>query len=117
MTKFRFISVEDHGSACCPHCGSEGRYIYTWSEDGVVKSAMAGCYKSLTGSIEKNEEDKYFELLAEKQAKNKKLNGWDKSVQRLLGYKLAGKYPESWCDEKINEVLRDRKSYLSKHKY
>ena len=117
MVQFEFIGVRDYGETCCPHCGAEGRYIYEWKENGVVKSAMSGCYRALTGHLNKGEKEKYFELLFEKIAKGKKLNGWDKSVRRLLDYKLAGKYPESWCDEKINEVLRDRKSYLSKHKY
>lgn len=111
---FKFISVEDYGSTCCPHCGAEGRYIYTWEENGVKKSAMAGCYKALTGKLEKGEEDKYMELLYEKVAKRKKLNGWDKTVLRMLEFKDSGKYPAEWCDRKIKETLRERKKYLAK---
>lgn len=111
---FQFISVEDYGSTACPHCGAEGRYIYTWIQDGCMHSAMAGCYKALTGRVSKNEKEQYFELLSEKQAKGKKLNGWDKTIIRLLQFKKEGKYPDSWCDDKISQALSQRKKYLSK---
>jgi len=114
---FKFLSVEDYGNASCPHCGAEGRYIYTWEVDGKKYGAMAGCYKRLTGHIEKGEDEHYFELIAEKQAKGAKLNGWDKSVLRLLSFKSEGKYPADWCDRKIKEVMKERKMYLAKMHY
>lgn len=117
MATFKFLGIKDCGSALCPHCGSEGRYIYSWEEDGVVRSAMAGCYKLLTGSIEKGDRDRFFELLSEKQAKGKELNGWDKNVIRLLDYKKTSKFPAEWCDKKIDEVLRERSMYLNKKRY
>lgn len=112
---FKFLGIKDYGSTCCPHCGSEGRYIYSWQENGIIKSAMAGCYKLLTVHIEKGDKDKYFELLSEKQAKGKKLNGWDINVLRLLSFEC--KYPKEWIDNKIHEVLRQRQQYLNKRKY
>lgn len=117
MDKFKFIGVKDYGSAVCPHCGSEGRYIYTWEEDGVLHAAMAGCYKSLTGNIEKSDKDRYFEILAEKQAKNKPLNGWDKRIISLLKSLESGKASESWVQQKIHETLSERKVYLHRRKY
>jgi hypothetical protein len=111
---FKFIGVKDCGETCCPHCGADGRYIYTWEMDGVVTSAMAGCFKELTGRMSEDEESRYWVLLAEKQVKNKPLNGWDKSILRMLEFKQSGKYPSEWCDNKINETLRDRKIYLAK---
>ena len=114
---FEFLGVKDCGHATCPHCGAEGRYIYTWSENGVVRSAMAGCYKALTGKLEKGEDARYFELLAEKQAKGKALNGWDKAIIRLNSYLSEGKYSKNWIDQKINDVLRERKMYLAKHRF
>ena len=78
---------------------------------------MAGCYKRLTGKLEKGDENRYFELLAEKQAKGKKLNSWDESVIRLLEFKKTGKYPEDWCNKKINETLSQRNKWLAEHRY
>lgn len=117
MKNFKFIGIKDYGSTCCPHCGAEGRYIYTWEQDGVKKSAMAGCYKALTGMFSKSEEDRYFQLLAEKQAKNTPLNGWDKNIVRLQQFLSDGKYSADWVQARISDVLRDRKAYLSRKRY
>ena len=117
MKDFKFIGITDCGSTCCPHCGSDGRYIYTWSEDGKVRSAMAGCYKKLTGMIEKSDETKYFELLSEKQAKGKELNGWDNKIISLLNAIDYGKITSEWGWLKIRETLSQRKIYLSKKRY
>ena len=114
---FQFFGIEDCGETCCPHCGADGRYIYTWAEFGETKSAMDGCYKQLTGRLEKGDEARFFELLAEKQAKKKTLSGFDKSVIRLLDFKSSGKYPSDWCDQKIKETLSARKSFLASKRF
>lgn len=84
---FEFIGIKDYGATSCPHCGAEGRYIYHWKENGKIRAAMAGCYKALTGKLDKGEDARYFELLSEKQAKGKALNGWDVNIMRLLKFK------------------------------
>ena len=114
---FEFIEVKDFGETSCPHCGAEGRYIYFWLQDGVKMSAMAGCYKALTGKLAKNDEAKYMELLSVKLAKNKDLNGWDRNIIRLLDYKKESKFPEDWCNQKIKEILSQRKSLLARKGY
>lgn len=114
---FQFISVEDHGDACCPHCGAEGRYIYSWAEHGVIKSAMAGCYAALTGQIKKDDITSFIERLSVKQAKNKPLNGWDKTVIRMQQYILDNQNDESklnWANGKIHEAVASAKQYQFK---
>ena len=124
MKTFKFLYVEDHGpcdnghaSAVCPHCGAEGRYVYHWEEDGEHRAAMAGCYKMLTGHLQKDDFNRYFQLLSEKQAKNKPLNSWDRTVLRMLDFKKEGKYPDDWCDSKISEAIRQRARYLREKHY
>jgi hypothetical protein len=40
-----------YGSAQCPHCGAEGRYVIKFlCEDGVQRGAMQGCFKLFPGS-------------------------------------------------------------------
>ena len=117
MATFKFIGVKDFGSTCCPHCGAEGRYVYTWKQNDVTYSAMAGCYKKLTCYLEKSEEDRYFELLSEKQAKGKELNGWDKKIIGLINAIEAEKCTSNWGWLKIREILSQRKSYLNKKRY
>jgi hypothetical protein len=114
---FQFLCVSDTGAgsgACCPHCGAEGRYIYYWAEFGEIKAAMAGCYSLLTGRIKKDDVSAYIERVSVKQAKSKPLNGWDKSVIRMLDYinkniEDAGKV--SWAKGKILDAVRESKSY------
>lgn len=117
MASFKFLGVKDCGQTCCPHCGADGRYIYSWEQDGQVFSAMAGCFKLLTGKLSKDDVTRYWVLLAEKQAKNKPLNGFDLSIVRLLGYKESGKYSADWCDRTINQTLSNRQAYLTSKKY
>lgn len=114
---FEFHEIKDCGETTCPHCGATGRYIYVWSENGKRRSAMAGCYKALTGKLEKGEDVRYFEILAEKLAKNKPLNGWDKNIMRLEGFRREQKYSEGWINSKIKQILSERKMFLAKKRY
>lgn len=114
---FQFIGVDDTGpesGACCPHCGADGRYIYQWYEYGVKRAAMAGCYAGLTGLIKKSDVDKHIERIAVKQSRKKTLNGWDKTIVRMLDYKStnandAGKV--SWAEMKIQQAVSESKQY------
>lgn len=114
METFKFLGIEDFGETCCPHCGADGRYIYSYSIDGVVYGAMAGCYKRETAKYQKTDKVKYMETLADKQVKSKPLTGWDKNIIRLQGYLAEGKYDASWVERKIDEVLEHRRQYFLK---
>jgi hypothetical protein len=110
---FQFIAVQDCGEACCPHCGADGRYIYQWAEYGEIKGAMAGCYAALTGRIKKDDVTTHIERISVKQAKNKPLNGWDKTIIRMLEYinsnTDSGKI--AWANRNIENAVSDAKSY------
>lgn len=114
---FQFIGVDDTGPeshACCPHCGAEGRYIYRWAEYGKVRGAMAGCFAALTGKIKKNDVDSYIQRLSVKLAKNKPLNGWDRTVVRMQKYisdNLGDEGKAIWANGKIREAVADAKRY------
>lgn len=114
---FQFIGVQDCGHACCPHCGAEGRYIYNWFEFGVIKSAMAGCYAALTGRIKMDDIDAFIQRLSVKVAKNKPLNGWDKTVIRMQQYIQDNGSDEgklNWANGKIREAVSSAKAYSFK---
>lgn len=115
---FQFLYMQDcgpcdfgGGSGCCPHCGAEGRYIYYWSEFGEIRGAMKGCYKALTGRIDKDDYTKFMETMCEKQTKDKPLNGWQKTVLRMQQFISDGKYSVEWCEQKIHEAIADQKRY------
>ena len=115
--EFQFIEVNDTGAdsgACCPHCGANGRYIYVWAEFGITHAAMAGCYAALTGKIKMNDVDSFIQRLSMKVAKNKSLNGWDKTVIRMQEYIQKNSGDEgkvNWANSKIFEAVRECKSF------
>jgi hypothetical protein len=112
---FEFLGIQDGGEhASCPHCGAEGRWIYHWLEYGETRAAMAGCYEMATGKIKKGDLEKVHVLIAQKLSKKKPLNGWERGILRLEQFKADAKYPPEWCDQKINEILSQRKIYLAK---
>lgn len=111
---FQFLEVVDCGSACCPHCGAEGRYIYHWAEHGVVKAAMAGCYSALTGKLKKDDYTSFMETLSRKQASGKPLNGWQKTVLRMQDYIQKNSSDEgkvNWATSKIADAIADQKRF------
>jgi len=117
MSTYKFIEVKDYGETTCPHCGSEGRYIYYWEEDGKRRAAMPGCFKLLTGQLEKGDTEKHIERIAVKQAKNKPLNGWDKTIVRMLAYRQEnaddpGKV--NWANLKIFDAVAQAKKYSAR---
>jgi hypothetical protein len=112
---FQFLEVVDTGGdACCPHCGAEGRYIYYWHEYGKGRSAMAGCYAALTGKLNKDDFSKFMEVLSRKQATNKPLNGWQKTVVRMNKYIQDNNNDDgkvNWALQKIKEAGADQKRF------
>lgn len=118
MISFVFHQVVDHGEgASCPHCGAEGRYIYSWEQDGVRYAAMAGCYKRLTGKLSKGDDVRFWELLHEKQSRKKLLNGWEKRALSLRDSAQSGKVTPEWAEAKIRTILSERKQYLARKRY
>lgn len=117
---FQFIKVDDYGSpyegggTCCPHCGADGRYIYWWAEYGVIRGAMAGCYKALTGQIKKTDVDQFLERLNEKVVKGKPLSGFYKTVASMQKYivnNAADPGKVNWANTKIAQAVSDSKRY------
>lgn len=117
---YQFLYMSDHGSRmdgdgyCCPHCGADCRYVYHWAEYGQIKGAAAGCFAALTGKIKKDDLDEFMVKLSISQTKNKPLNGWQKSVIRMLGFIEQGKYQAEWCNQKIWEAVKDQKQFAAK---
>lgn len=114
---FQFLEVLDCGpdsGACCPHCGAEGRYIYSWAEFGQVRSAMAGCYAALTGHLKLNEVDQFIQTTMDKVARKKPLSGWNKTVLRMLEYADTNKADQGkvdWAWGKIKSAVIENKQY------
>lgn len=127
IIKFRFLYVKDgripvgvgfdEQPAICPHCGAEGRWIYTWIENGEMRGAMAGCFSKMFRDKDLGEINNAIIKSRTKEAKKEALNGWDKTIIRMDTFMQQGKYDKSWCESKIREAIMSRESYLKKRRY
>lgn len=77
----RFVGVHDSGefgNATCPHCGADGRYVWTFiTEDGVQRGAMAGCIQKFPVSKLADEHKRIIDRQRQRQAKGQSLASWD----------------------------------------
>lgn len=72
---------------------------------------------ALTGKINKSDIENHIERISVKQAKGKALNGWDKTILKMLEYKQnnsedSGKV--NWANIKIAEAVAACKKYVFK---
>jgi hypothetical protein len=91
-------------------------FIYG-KRNGEQHAAMAGCFKMLTGRIKGNDITQFIIRLAVKQAKNKPLNGWDKTVLRMQKYITDNANDSSkvnWANQKIREAVADSIKYRAR---
>lgn len=118
LPKVFFVeSIADHGpceggvgSALCPHCGAEGRYVYHFlCEDGSSHAAMKGCF----GHFPKHQFAAISLRLLEKEreyaAKGWKLPSWDQDILdaiiRCAHQELAEE--DAWKVIRAAEARRD----------
>lgn len=70
---------DGEGSACCPHCGARGRYIwYFICEDGSKRGAMRGCIQLFPRKSSRNDKliQEAFERLNKAREENKNPASW-----------------------------------------
>lgn len=77
----QFEGVSDsgeYGNATCPHCGADGRYVWSFiTEDGVRRGAMAGCIQKFPVSKLAEEHRKIIDRSKDRAKKGQKLASWD----------------------------------------
>ena len=69
--KFIGISSEESFEGKCNCCETKGTHHYMWSEDGVQRSAMTGCFKRLTSHLAKPKVEIYKQVVTEKKVLGK----------------------------------------------
>lgn len=77
----QFEGVSDsgeYGGATCPHCGADGRYVWTFiTEDGERRGAMAGCIQKFPVSKLAEEHKRIIERSKDRAKNGQKLASWD----------------------------------------
>jgi hypothetical protein len=118
------LRCKDHGpcddgaSATCPHCGAEGRYVYSFRcEDGSTRGAMKGCIKLfpmhplarvmtpiITKEREVGKKNAYGGIF--------KLNKWDTAISEAVRAWLDGRMTEQQATSIVNAQLANKKMWI-----
>lgn len=111
-----------YGSATCPHCGAEGRYIIEFlCDDGSTRGAMKGCFQLFRGSntlTSKLVQEAFERKRAAKENKTKLASWWADMIAEVADFKANGG-PEDFqlfCNN-ILAIDARRQAWLSKNGY
>jgi hypothetical protein len=93
-TIVRFEGVTDageYGAATCPHCGADGRYVYTFTcDDGRRHGAMSGCVQLYPVSKLAEEHRRILDRQKDRAKRDGKLAGWDVAKLEAIDAAAAG---------------------------
>lgn len=93
-----FYDSGEYGNATCPHCGADGRYVWTFHcADGTKRGAMAGCIKLFKVSPIATEHKKLLERKAEREKTGGKLASWDVAKLEAITGLVDGTVTEGDC--------------------
>jgi hypothetical protein len=116
LTILAVIGCNDHGpcdggaTATCPHCGADGRYVYTClMSDGSHKQMMKGCL----GTFTKDVCAKQCEAAMEKKAKNK-TSRWDERVINAIDGVVIGTVSIDTLRSVCRSVASEKQAWLRK---
>jgi len=124
-----FIGLNDygpcdrgHGSATCPHCGAEGRYVYAFiCEDGTTRGAMKGCVQLFPKHLLATESLRILQKEAEYRAKKPtpwSLPSWDLKIKEAIERFAKGEI-QQWEAEAIvkSEKFRAQQYRKNRHRF
>ena len=104
---------DDGATATCPHCGSDGRYIFFFEcEDGTERGAMRGCLKlfpvSKIAEIDRKLIEKEAEL-AKKYGREAHLNSWQTAQREAIDAFYAGSISQ---EEALRTIDREQRKMV-----
>lgn len=112
------IECKDNGpcdggaTAVCPHCGAEGRYVYTaLMSDGTHKRMMKGCLDSFSRDVCARQ----CELAVEKKSK-RRTSKWDERVINALDGFVCGTVSIETLRSTCKAVAFEKQMYI-RNKY
>ena len=115
------LAKKDHGpcdggaTAVCPHCGADGRYVYTFlCEDGSRRGAMAGCIKLFPRHPLCYKVQGIFDKVAEYSRKHFKPASWDLAVLDAVAALNAGQINVAEWEHRVNNAFAQRQRYLER---
>lgn len=121
-----FIGLNDHGpcegghgSAICPHCGAEGRYVWSFiCEDGTTRGAMRGCVQLFPKHLFAVESLRILQKEQEYRAQKPtpwNLPSWDLKIKEAIEQFAQGEIQE-WEAEAIVKSEKSRAQNYRKNR-
>lgn len=109
-------------SAFCPHCGSGGRYVWTFvCKDGTKRGAMRGCLQLFPQDSLAAKQlvalERFKDAWAEKRAGRKGAKGptsWDTAVFAATEELDSGKIDIQEAAGRVRVALESREAWLSR---
>lgn len=107
-------------SAFCPHCGSGGRYVWTFvCEDGTRRGAMRGCLQLFPQDSLAVKQlaamERFIDAEQEKRAGRKGARGptsWDAAVMAATDDLETGKASVEQAASRIRSAIQEREAWL-----
>ncbi len=108
----------EFGATTCPHCGADGRYVWTFlCDDGTTRGAMAGCLQRFPKSRLVDEHKKIIERAAEREQAGRSLASWDENKLAAINEVIAGTLTEQAALDIVATENLKRSAWLRKHGY
>lgn len=115
------LGVQDCGpcdpepTGVCPHCGTDGRYIYTFlCEDGTRRGAMKGCIQLFPRHPLAMKVQGVFKKQLDYTKKQWKLATWDQMVIDATGDLEAKRINLAEWENRVRSAFFQRDAYLKR---
>lgn len=112
------LGIQDNGpceggaSAICPHCGAEGRYVYSFlCDDGTRRGAMRGCFSKFPRHRFAVESARILDKEADYKKKGWSLPTWDRDMLDAILKFADGVLPEAEAEAAIRAAKTRRDAY------
>lgn len=117
------LGVTDYGpcdggaSAVCPHCGAEGRYVYTFRcVDGSTRGAMKGCLSKYPRHIFASESQRLLDKEADYKKQGWNLPSWDVEIKDAIFAFADGSISESDAMSRVRTAQETRRRYRERRR-
>lgn len=108
----------EFGNASCPHCGAEGRYVYTFAcADGTTRGAMAGCFKKFRKHRYAKRMERILTKALAAHKQGRKLASWDTDVEAAIRDFHQGVKTEAEADAIIRRADLRKQDYMRSKGY
>ncbi len=117
------LGVQDYGpcdmgaTAICPHCGAEGRYIYSFKcADGSTRGAMRGCLSKFPRHPFAAESQRILEKEQDYKQRSWALPSWDIAIKEAIFAFAEGQIPEEVAMARVRTAQEARRRYKERRR-